>query len=54
MNKSSKLTKDQYGNYVKEEEFKKYWDDYHRLEDLSMKESIRQKEERLKKLDIDL
>ena len=54
MNKSSKLTKDQYGNYVKEEEFDKYWDDYHRLEGFSMNESIRQKEERLKKLDIDL
>ena len=43
MNKPSKLTKDQYGNYVKEEEFDKYWDDYHRLEDLSMKESIDKK-----------
>ena len=54
MNKSSKPQKDQYGNYIKEEDFDKYWDDYHRLEDLSMKESIRQKEERLKKLNIDL
>jgi hypothetical protein len=54
MNKLSKPTKDQYGNYINEEDFDKYWDDYHRLEDLSMKESIRQKEERLKKLNIDL
>ena len=54
MNKTSKITKDQYGNYIKEEDFDKYWDEYHTLEDHSMKESIRQKEERLKKLDIDL
>ena len=53
MNKSSKLIKDQYGNYISEEDFDKYWDAYHRLEDLSMQESIRQKEERLKKLNID-
>ena len=52
MDTSSKYIKDQYGNYVKEEDFDKYWDDYHRLEDLSMRESIRQKKERLKKLDI--
>ena len=52
MDNSSKYIKDQYGNYVKEEDFDKYWDDYHRLEDLSMRESIRQKKERLKKLDI--
>mgnify|MGYP001291038096 CR=1 FL=1 len=54
MSKSLKPIKDQYGNYIREEEFDKYWDDYHKLEDLSMKESIRQKEERLKKLNIDL
>ena len=42
--------KDQYGNYVKEDEFESYWDNYHRLEMFSMTESIRQKEERLKKL----
>ena len=53
MNKPSKPIKDQYGNYIKDEDFEKYWDDYHRLEDLSMKESIRQKKERLKKLNID-
>ena len=54
MNKLSKPIKDQYGIYIWEEDFDKYWDAYHRLEDLSMKESIRQKEERLKKLNIDL
>ena len=54
MDKFSKRIKDQYGNYVKEEDFDKYWDDYHKLEDFSMKESIRQKEERLKKLNINL
>ena len=30
-------------------EFNTYWDDYHNLEDISMKESIRQKKEREKK-----
>ena len=54
MNKLSKPKKDQYGNYVSKEDFKKYWDDYHKLEDLSMKESTRQKEERLKKLNRNL
>ncbi len=53
MSTSLKPKKDQYGNYIREEDFDKYWDNYHRLEDLSMKESIRQKEERLKKLNID-
>tara|TARA_B100001029_G_scaffold25093_1_gene17607 strand:- start:340 stop:504 length:165 start_codon:yes stop_codon:yes gene_type:complete len=50
MKKPLKPKKDQYGNYVSKEEFEKYWDDYHKLEDLSMKESKRQKEERIKKL----
>lgn len=42
--------KDQYGCYVEKEEFDNYWDNYHKLEDLSMKESTRQRKERFKKL----
>ena len=54
MSKHSRPKKDQYGNFVSKQEFEKYWDDYHKLEDLSMKESTRQKEERLKKLNRNL
>ena len=42
--------KDKYSQFVKNKTFDTYWDDYHHLEDLSMSESIRQKQERLKKL----
>ncbi len=42
--------KDKYSQSVKNKTFDSYWDDYHYLEDLSMSESIRQKQERLKKL----
>ena len=42
--------KDKYSRFVKNKTFDSYWDEYHHLEDLSMSESIRQKQERLKKL----
>ena len=42
--------KDKYSRFVKNNTFDSYWDEYHYLEDLSMSESIRQKQERLKKL----
>ena len=42
--------KDNYSRFVKNKTFGSYWDEYHYLEDLSMSESIRQKQERLKKL----
>jgi hypothetical protein len=42
--------KDNYSRFVKNKTFDSYWDEYHYLEDLSMSESIRQKQERLKKL----
>tara|TARA_Y100000996_G_scaffold98859_1_gene71149 strand:+ start:1537 stop:1725 length:189 start_codon:yes stop_codon:yes gene_type:complete len=42
--------KDKYSRFVKDKAFDSYWDEYHHLEDLSMSESIRQKQERLKKL----
>ena len=42
--------KDNYSRFVKNKTFHSYWDEYHYLEDLSMSESIRQKQERLKKL----
>jgi hypothetical protein len=43
--------KDKYGRYVETEEFSSYWDSYHQIEDLSMKESIRQKKERSEKIE---
>ena len=43
MNKLSKPKKDQYGNYVSKEDFEKYWDDYHKLEDLSMNQQDKKK-----------
>ena len=42
--------KDKYSRFVNNKTFDSYWDEYHYLEDLSMSESIRQKQERLKKL----
>ena len=51
MIKKKKVTKkDRYGQLVDEADFDKYWDNYHSLEDLSMKESVRQKKERLAKI----
>ncbi|MDC3154899.1 hypothetical protein OA530_02270 [Pelagibacteraceae bacterium] len=47
--KKKAYQKDVYGRYVNSKEFNTYWDDYHNLEDISMKESIRQKKEREKK-----
>ena len=48
MRDNKKLTKDSYGRYVESKTFDKYWDEFHKIEDLSMKESIRQKKEREK------
>ena len=42
--------KDKYSRFVKNKTFDSYWDEYRQLEDLSMSESIRQKQERLKKI----
>ena len=43
-------TKDKYGQYSDKNEFSEYWDNYHSLELLSMKESIHQKKTRIEKL----
>ena len=48
MSDNKKLTKDAYGRYVDSKTFDEYWDEFHKIEDLSMKESIRQKKEREK------
>ena len=48
--KRKETKKDRYGQLVDEADFDKYWDNYHSLEDLSMKESVRQKKERLDKI----
>ncbi len=48
MSDNKKLTKDAYGRYVDSKSFDEYWDEFHKIEDLSMKESIRQKKEREK------
>lgn len=48
--KIEKQKKDRYGRLVNVTDFESYWDEYQRTDDLSMSESIRQKEERLKKL----
>ncbi|MDC3086695.1 hypothetical protein OA342_05090 [Pelagibacteraceae bacterium] len=49
--KKKTFQKDKYGRYVKSKEFDVYWDEYHELEDISMKESVRQKIERTKKIE---
>jgi hypothetical protein len=46
MSDNKKLTKDTYGRYVENKTFDQYWDEFHKIESLSMKESIRQKKER--------
>ena len=48
--KKKTYQKDNYGRYVKSHEFDRYWDEYHNLEDISMKESIRQRKEREKNI----
>ena len=51
MSKKKEISiKDKYSRFVNNKTFDSYWDEYHYLEDLSMSESIRQKQERLKKL----
>jgi hypothetical protein len=49
--KKKTFQKDNYGRYIKSKEFDVYWDEYHELEDISMKESVRQKIERIKKIE---
>jgi len=46
MNDKKKMTKDKYGRYVKSKTFDEYWSEFHKIERLSMKESIRQRKER--------
>ena len=41
--KNNEQIKDKYGQYSEKNEFSEYWDNFHRLESLSMKESIYQK-----------
>ena len=45
-----KMTKDAYGRYVDSKTFDEYWNEFHKIESLSMKESIRQKKEREKNI----
>ena len=49
--KKKTFQKDKYGRYIKSKDFDVYWDEYHELEDISMKESVRQKIERTKKIE---
>ena len=46
-----KTIKDSYGKLVEVKSFDEYWDEFHRIESLSMKESIRQKRERQSKFE---
>ena len=46
MSVKKKTIKDSYGRYVEIKTFDEYWDEFHKIENLSMKESIRQKNER--------
>ena len=48
--KNSNQIKDKYGHYTEKKEFSEYWDDYQYRENLSMKESIQQKKERIEKI----
>ena len=48
--KSNNQIKDKYRYYTEKKEFSEYWDDYQYRENLSMKESIHQKKERIEKL----
>ena len=46
-----KTIKDSYGKLVEVKSFDEYWDEFHRIESLSMKESIRQTRERQSKFE---
>ncbi|MFL2886237.1 MAG: hypothetical protein ACJZ48_04830 [Candidatus Pelagibacterales bacterium] len=46
MGNKKNTIKDSYGRYVEKKSFDEYWDEFHKIENLSMKESIRQKKER--------
>ena len=46
MNYKKKIIKDSYGRLIDNKSFDEYWDEFHKIENLSMKESIRQKKER--------
>ena len=50
MSDKKKTIKDAYGRYVDSKTFDEYWDEFHKIEGLSMKESIRQKKEREKNI----
>ena len=43
MNDKKKIIKDSYGRLIDNKSFDEYWDEFHKIENLSMKESIRQK-----------
>ena len=50
MNDKKKIVKDSYGRLIDNKSFDEYWDEFHKIENLSMKESIRQKNERKSKI----
>ncbi|MDA9677617.1 hypothetical protein N9T40_00810 [Pelagibacteraceae bacterium] len=50
MNDKKKTVKDSYGRLIENKSFDEYWDEFHKIENLSMKESIRQKNERKSKI----
>ena len=41
MNDKKKIIKDSYGRLIDNKSFDEYWDEFHKIENLSMKESIR-------------
>ena len=40
MNDKKKTVKDSYGRLIENKSFDEYWDEFHKIENLSMKESI--------------
>jgi hypothetical protein len=45
--------KDSYGSLVDNKSFDEYWEEFHKIEKLSLQESIRQKKERENKKKLD-
>ena len=45
--------KDSYGSLVDKKSFDEYWEEFHKIEKLSLQESIRQKKERENKKKLD-
>jgi|TARA_B110000967_G_C18353363_1_gene302391 hypothetical protein len=50
MNDKKNTIKDSYGRLIDNKSFDEYWSEFHKIESLSMKESIRQKKERQSKI----